>query len=252
MPREDRKLVVQHPVRQAEVRRVDGEAVARGASHGLLEVLVVDAELGGPGAAVEALRMAAHHSRARVDAQPDGAPRAAAPDAVDLGEQADVDVQRGARDHVEVALRDVCAGIADLLGQKAALESVLHLARRAGVKPDGHGVTGRTEAPQETQQRRLAEGLEREPDPVAQTRAAQSVLQGVRDLGHALQVVDVQRRPVLAGKRLCVASRDEQAPAGDAQAGVLPGTRWITGGRAGSVPQRKYSRYAVRPYRMSP
>ena len=57
---------------------------------------------------------------------------------------------------------------------------------------------------------------------MAQTRSAEGALQGACDFGHALQVVRVERRAVLAGKRLRVASRDEQAPAGDVHAGVLP------------------------------
>jgi len=100
---EDRQLVVQHPVRQVEVRRVDGEAVSRGARHGLLEV----------------------------------------------------------------AFRDVRAGVGDLLGQESALQAVEHLARRAGVQPDRRRVAGRAEPAQHVQGRRCAEGLEREPDAMA-------------------------------------------------------------------------------------
>ena len=53
------------------------------------------------------------------------------------------------------------------------------------------------------------------------------------------------------GKRLGVAFHDQQAPAGDAHPRVLPGTRRIAGGHAGSMAQRKYSRYAGSPYGMS-
>ena len=81
----------------------------------------------------------------------------------------------------------------------------------------------RGEPAQHSQGCRLAQGLERAPDAVAQTRSAEGALQGACDFGHALQVVHVERRAVLAGERLSVASRDEQAPAGDAHAGVFPG-----------------------------
>ena len=132
-------------------------------------------------------------------------------------------MQREGRDHIEVALRDVRARVTDLLGQEAAFEAGERLTRRAGVQPDGRRVAGRAEPSKETQERGLTKGLEREPDPVAQTRSAEGALQGACDFGHALQVVHVERRAVLAGERLSVASRDEQAPAGDAHAGVFPG-----------------------------
>ena len=170
---------------------VDGEAMARGARHGLVEVLVVDAELCRARAAVQALRVTAHHPFAGIEAQPDGSPWAAPPDAVDLREQIHVDVQREGRDDVEVARRDVGARVADLLGREAAGEGVLYLARRTGVEADRLRVAGRCDASQKSQQGRLAEGLEREPHAVAQSGAGQRGLQGARDLGDTQQVVHV-------------------------------------------------------------
>ena len=110
------KLLVQHPVGEVEMGCVDGEAAARGPRHRLTEVLLVDAELGRASAAVQTLGVTAHHAAARIEAQPDRAPGAAPPDAVDLREQIHVDVQRERRDDVEVAGRDVGARVADLLG----------------------------------------------------------------------------------------------------------------------------------------
>ena len=133
------QLVVQHAVGEVHVQRVDREAVTTGGVEGGAEVLLVDAELGRPGAAVQALGVAAHDAAARVDAQADGRARAAAAVALDLAEQVEVHVHAGGRDDVEVALRDVGAGEADLGGGEPVLEGVPHLARRAGVDADAAG-----------------------------------------------------------------------------------------------------------------
>ena len=72
---EGRQFVAEHPVRQVEVRRVDGEIVPRGDLEGAVQVLLVDAELGRTGAAVEALRVPAHHTASGSESRPLSIPR---------------------------------------------------------------------------------------------------------------------------------------------------------------------------------
>ena len=66
-------------------------------------------------------------------------------------------MDRRAEEHVEVALRHVRAGEADLLGPPAALERVEDLAGRAGVDADRARLARRAERPERGQDLGLAD-----------------------------------------------------------------------------------------------
>ena len=151
---------------------------------------------------------------AGVDAQPDPAPRwqlgRPPPDALDLAHRVEVDVDRRAEEHVEVALGDVRAGEADLLGSPAVLEGVEDLAGRARVDADGAGLARTAERPERGEDLGLAVGLEREPLADAKAGASERVAEPPHVLAEAVEVVDERGRAHLAGQRLGVAARDPE------------------------------------------
>ncbi len=110
----------------------------------LVQLLVVDAELGGPGGGVltelgvHIRRVADRHvgprgAGARIDADAHLAARRQAAETLELAEQVDVDLDRVAQDGGEVLVGDVGARVADLLREPAVLERPLELAGRAHV-----------------------------------------------------------------------------------------------------------------------
>src|SRR5665648_857980 len=211
---ERRQVVVEQMVADVKVDRVDSEVV--GARHGerLVEALRVDAELGRLVAAVVAdAALGAGGADAGVDADADRAPAIPPPVPVDLADEVEVHVDAALEDHVEVAVAHVGAGVADLGGWKAVGEAVLDLSRRADVEADELGSAGRAECVEARPALGLALALERPADLPRQAGARHRPLQGAHVLLDVGEVVDEQRRAVLAGQRLGVTAGDEQAAA---------------------------------------
>ena len=108
------------------------------------------------------------------------------------------------------------------VGLPAVREGVEHLAGRAGVDPDGVGAPGAPRPRRTAQDRRVRRRLEREPDacrsagPVSAPWSARTVL------GRAREVVDEQRRAVLAGERLEVGAVDAAGGRRRRRAGPAP------------------------------
>ncbi len=111
------------------VHGVDRQVVAPRDRQRLGELLGEDPELRRPiGARVRGLLVTeVAGTRAWVDPQADRASRVAATDALDLGEQIDVQVHRMGEHHVQIAVGQVRARVADLVGAPAVLERVQHL-----------------------------------------------------------------------------------------------------------------------------
>ena len=150
----ERRLERGKPVREpagpgVEVDRVHRQAVARGRVHRLVEPVLVDPELRGAVARVLEAGVVAG-APGRVHPDPDRAARGAPPDPLDLADGVEVEAEtvRG-EDDVQVALGDVRAGVADLVGEEAALEGAGHLARRAGVDAHALGRARRAQAPED-------------------------------------------------------------------------------------------------------
>ena len=237
---ERRQVVVQQVVADVEVDGVDGEVVR--ARHGdrLVEPLRVDAELGRRVAAVVAdAALGAGGADARVDAQTDGAPAIPPPVAVDLADEVEVHVHAVLEHHVEVAVAHVGAGVADLGGREAVGEAVLDLARRADVEADELRRAGFAEPADARQDFGLALTLERPADLPGQAGARHRPLQGAHVLLDVREVVDEQRRAVLAGQRLGVAAGDEQAAAAGLQARPLPPVARVVVGSGHVAPFRR-------------
>ena len=157
------ELVAEPAGAGVEVERVDDEPVAARGVDRVVEPVVGDAELGRPVARVgELLRVA--RPGAGVDADPDRAARRPPPDPLDLADGVEVEPDRVREQDVEVALGDVGAGVADLVGLPAVGEGVQDLAGRAGVDADAAGLAGPPEAAQDREDPRVGVGLEREPD----------------------------------------------------------------------------------------
>ena len=186
---------------------------------GSVAAVVADAALGADGA------------DAGVDAQADRAPAIPPPVAVDLAQQIEVHVHAVLEHHVEVAVAHVGAGVADLGGREAVGEAVLDLARRADVEADELRRAGRAEPADARQHFGLALALERPADLPGQAGARHRPLQGAHVLLDVGEVVDEQRRAVLAGQHLGVAAGDEQAAVTGLEARPLPPVaRVVVGG----------------------
>jgi len=225
--RRERRNAVGQPARSdVDVERRELDPVAAGGREGLVQAILVDAELRRPGAAVGELVVVAGAGR-RVDPDPEGsrprlvrAPRREPPsDPFELADRVEVQVERMGQDDVEIALGDVRAGVADLLGRPAALERAEDLARRAGVDPD--------QAAEGRQDLRIGVCLEREADAVAKPRPVQRPRQALGVLDEAAPVIDEQRRPVLARQRLGVMSGDREPAVEDLEA--RPDPPWLAG-----------------------
>jgi hypothetical protein len=108
--------------------RVDRQVVAGCGLDRVGQAVFVDPELRGTVAAVGEARVVARAGR-RVDAQPDRPSGRPPPDPFDLADGVEVEVDRQREDRVEVALREVRAGVADLLWRPAALDRAGDLAR---------------------------------------------------------------------------------------------------------------------------
>ena len=144
---ERRQVLVEELVAEVEVDGVDGEVVAPRDRERLVELLGVDAELRRLLAAVDAEallvggRGADRHvgvggAGPGVHADADATPGPAPPEALELRDQVDVHVHARGQDGVEVGVAQVRPRVADLGGQPAVGEAVLHLARRADVESD--------------------------------------------------------------------------------------------------------------------
>ena len=109
-----------------EVDGVDGEVVACRRGQGLVEPLELDAELRRPVAAVlEVGRVAG--AAAGVDADPDPAPRRTPSVSLDLADRVEVEMDPVLEEDIEVTVRDVRPGVADLARLPSALEGTKHL-----------------------------------------------------------------------------------------------------------------------------
>ena len=161
---------------------------------------------------------------ARVDADPDGAPARPAAHAIDLRQEVDVQMDlRMRQDHIEVAIGEVRAGVADLVLAPPVLERPLHLTRRAHVHPHALGRARLTQRADEPQELGLVLGLQGEADPAVQPRSDRTP-SGARGpvRPRERQIVHVERGAVLASDRLGVTTGDEQATAPDVESGAGP------------------------------
>ena len=129
----------------------------------VVEPLEADPELRRPVAGVLEVLVVAG-ARARIDADADRRPGRAPAVALDLADRVEVEVDAVGEQDVEIAFGDVRAGVADLVGQPAALDGALDLARRAGIDPDALRRAGRAEAAEDLQDLGQRVRLEREPD----------------------------------------------------------------------------------------
>ena len=107
-----------------EVERVDREVVSRGDGKRVVEPVQPDPELGRPVAGVLEVRVVAG-ADARVEPDADRRAGRTPPVALDLADGVEVEVDAVGEQEVEVALGDVRAGVADLVGQPAALEGAV-------------------------------------------------------------------------------------------------------------------------------
>ena len=208
----------------------------------VVEPLEADPELGRPVSGVlEVLGVAGADSR--VDPDPDRRPRRSPAVALDLADRVEVEVDAAGEQDVEVALGDVRAGVADLVGAPAALHGALHLARRAGIDPDALRGPGRAEPAEDLEDLGERIGLEREPDPERQTGPGQRGLEPPGVLGEPGTVVDEERRAVLAGECLGVLTDDPQpAVVVDVEAGPDPPRGSQRRGHTGPFGRRMHAR----------
>src|SRR6188474_2617196 len=123
---------------------VDHQGVAGRRGEGVVEPVQVDAELRGTDPAVLEIGAVAGTAPG-IDAEPDAAPRRAPPVTLDLADRVQVQVYAVRDQHIEVALRYVGPGVADLVRSPAALERPDHLSRRAGIDADAFRRAWRTE-----------------------------------------------------------------------------------------------------------
>ncbi len=162
-------------------------------------------------AAVLEMRRCSRH-RSRVDADPDAAPGGAPAVSLDLADRVEVQMDAVREQHVEVALRYVRPGVADLVRSPAALERAdrprpasRHRCRRFP------GVPGAPRPRNTRQHFRARVRLHREPQPERDPGPCERGLERPCVLGEPLEVVGEQRRPVLARERLGIAAGDRQA-----------------------------------------
>ena len=80
-------------------------------------------------------------------------------------DRVEVHVDAVPEDHLEVAVRDVGARVADLVGAPAALDRPLDFARRAGVDADALGRPRRAESAEDVEDLGQWVRLQREPEP---------------------------------------------------------------------------------------
>ena len=97
--------------------------------------------------------------------------------------------------------------------------------------PTASSEPGRAEPAEHPQDRGIGRGLEREPHPVRDAGAPERGLELADVLGRPGEVVDEQRRPVLAGERLEVGAVEGQAPVEDVEPGAPPPGRGADGDR---------------------
>jgi hypothetical protein len=228
---EPREVLRQEPVARVHVDRVDPQVVLGGDRERLVQLLGEDPELRRPGARVERLvgggssLGAPGRAGAGVHADPDrGAGRPPSPPA-ELRQQVQVHVHAGGEEDVQVALGDVRAGVADLLGLPAVLEDQANLLRRARVDPH------RAERPDEPQDGRVALRLDRQAEHEGDADRLECALERPRLLLDPGQVVDEQRGPVLACLSLGVAAGDVQAALEHLEPRSLPPRSAHVGGR---------------------
>ena len=127
------------------------------------------------------------------------------------------------QEHVQIALRHVRAGVADLVRRPSALEGAQDLAWRAGIDADALGRTGRPEAPKHREDFGQRVRLQREAQLEREAGRGERCLDAPSMLGEAGPVVDEQRRAMLTGQRLRVRTGDPQPPVFvDIEAGAHP------------------------------
>ena len=123
----------------------------------------------------------------------------------------------GAEDRVQIALGEVRAGVADLIGAPPVPESPRDLAGRADVQPDPRAALA-----QEPEHVRLALSLQREPDDPAEAGAGERLAERARLLLDPREVVHVCGRATRRGDVLGVAARHNEPPAADLQPWARP------------------------------
>ena len=137
-------------------------------------------------------------------------------------------------DGLEVAIREVGAGVADLVGGPAVAHRPLQLPGEHTSIPTNGNVLAK-----EPQQGGVTLGLERQANHPAEPRSLERVAERRRLLGDVPEVVHVQRRAMGAGEVLRVASSDTKAPGPDLQSGPGP-TRSAPRARASARRYRAY------------
>ena len=202
------------------VRSVAGRRLER-----LRQVVLVDAELRRAVAAVREPGVVAG-AGGRVDPKADRRTRRPPPESLDLADRVEIDVDRLGQEDVQVALGDVRAGVADLVGPPAALEGAgrprpasRRRCRRAAGGPRGSAAPGWPSA------RTEADGGG-PTDPSASSEPA-------RVLGEPGPVIDEQRRAVSRASRSASSPAIVRRPSPRSRARSRThhgaGRRWIDG-----------------------
>ena len=175
-------------------------------------------------------------------------PGARAAHPIELREEVDVQVHARRQDRVQIAAGQVRPGVADLLRRPAVIEGPSDLSRRADVHPDALRGAGRTERPEEGEERGLTLRLQREAHAMTQAGAAERALEAPDLFLDADQIMDVERGAVLARDRFGVATGDRQTPGSDLEPGAVP-PRQLGGrsGHAGAQATRMAAASVVRP-----
>jgi hypothetical protein len=217
-----RKAVGEQTVADVEVHRVDTQVMLLGERERVVDLLVEDAELGRPRSRVEGLvRQRVRPATPRrsgpgVHADADRRAGRAPPPPVELREQVDVHVHSGVDDRVQVAIRQVRARVADLVGRPTVLEGVMNLARRARVESDV------AETPDEREDLRLALRLQGKPEPEGDAGSGEGIDQTPSLLLDPRKVVREHGRAVVPSHRFRVAAGDEESAVANLEARALP------------------------------
>ena len=149
-------------------------------------------------------------------------PGCASAHAIDLRQEVDVQVHaRMRRITSRSRSRHVRAGVADLRRRPPVIERPPHLAGRADVHADAVAAPGRLSA-DEPEQPGSCWALSASRTTAVESGTVERRAERARLLLDADQVVGVDRRAVLAGDRLGVASGDVQTTAPDVESGAGP------------------------------
>ena len=126
------------------------------------------------------------------------------------------------QDHIEIALREVRARVADLVLAPPVLECPLHLAGRAHVHADALAGPGPTQPADEPQHLGFVLRLERQAHAAVEPGAVERRPERERLFPDTDQVVRVHGRAVLTRDRFGISAGDVQTTAPDVESGAGP------------------------------